>query len=140
MTRRIFRHVFPDTIQIVAPPPGKGFKFSCDQGQHFKELVRRLDRRIHDDFTNQRHAAGLGQKRKRKACCQAKALLLVASAAIETQFQVGSELAAGWKVREIDRPVKDIGRNPTLGYAAQLLIRQAESTASRGDVRGAPQR
>src|SRR5581483_11689116 len=75
MTCGIFRHIFPNPIQVVSASTYKTGKLAGDKREYFEEVIGRFHFRVDNKFPRKSDAAHLSQERKRKPCCQAEAFL-----------------------------------------------------------------
>src|SRR6202035_2131603 len=135
MPGRVFRHVFTDEIQIVAPPADKGFEFACDHGQNLEKFIRRFYARIDNDFAGERYPPRLGKKCKWKAGRQAETLLLVTPAALKAKLDVSRQFGARWYVRKVGCPLKDGRQYCGLRNSLQFVIAKLQPLLFRRTAR-----
>src|SRR5215475_2878681 len=101
MARGIFRQIFADAVEIVAPSADAALKLSADQRKHFEKLVRRLDGRIDDDFPGQSNVSCFGKEGKWKTRGQSETFFLITSAMFEVQSQVDRKLTSRRQISKI---------------------------------------
>src|SRR5581483_7563351 len=85
----------------------KGLELSRNHGQNFEVLVGLLNRRVDHHFSRERHTPGFAQERKRKSRHQPKAVLVIASSAIEVQPHFRRKAMTRWKIGKIGATFED---------------------------------